>query len=74
MFGKALAEQEVDDKHRSIMRGLYMQKIYEMPVRHDEADMSHLYRSDPLLMAKKIYEMNKFNSRTNFHKQHLFGN
>ena len=27
-----------------------------------------------MLMAKKIYEMNKSNSRTNFHKQHLFGN
>lgn len=51
-----------------------MQKIFELPMRDDEAgDISHQSR-DPILMAKKIYEMDKVNSRSNFHKQHLFGN
>jgi hypothetical protein len=51
-----------------------MQKIYELPMRDDEAGEFNQQRSDPLLVAKRIYEMDKVKSRSNFHKQYLFGN
>jgi len=57
MFGKHSIEQEKLDSFKSLIHGLEMNKISEIPIDHMQAyEMPSQFRKDPYLVAAKLYE------------------
>ncbi|CDW77308.1 UNKNOWN [Stylonychia lemnae] len=74
-FIRESIHQENEDTFKSYVHGLDMNKIQEIPLlNHQAYHMPRDFMSDPYLMAAKLYEENKQQQASNFHKKGIFGN